>query len=260
MHMEFAVDRNPTPAADGPVQVGWLIDQERSGVIYEPPRRLRAESSSDHAKSAGRCPAIRELSARHWVVPAPFDLDVGFARTSGGSATLVNRTGDRSAVRTSALEDVLVLVDEDEWRHPDRPLLQLALPYLFVADEPVYLSQVPPFADYNPRRLPGVTLAGRFPIDIWPRPLMWAFEWHDISADITIGRGDPLFYCGFEGNDPRRSIELVEVELTPDLRRYLDAISGAVNYVRQTFSLFEAAERIRPASLITPVGRAGPGR
>jgi len=260
MHMEFHVDRNvvdrrDTPDADEPAKVGWIIDQEHAGVIFDPPRRLRSGGANDHAKSAVRCPAIRDLSSRHWVVSAPFDLDIGFHRTSGGGATLVNRKGDRSAVRTSVLDDMLHLVDENEWRFPDRPLLQLSLPYLFVADESVHLSQVPPFAHYSATALPGIMLAGRFPIDVWPRPLMWAFEWHDTDTDIHISRGDPLFYCGFECSAPDRGVELVEAQMTPELRRYLDHISGAVNFVSKTFDLFEAAERVRPPSLIEPVRR-----
>ena len=45
---------------------------------------------------------------------------------------------------------------------------------------------------------------------------------------------------------------MIEAEMTPELKTYLDHISGAVNYVSQTFSLFEAAERVRPDTLLTP--------
>ena len=48
---------------------------------------------------------------------------------------------------------------------------------------------------------------------------------------------------------------MVEAEITDDLRAYLDHISGAVNYVNQTFSLFQAAERVRPETLLSPVSR-----
>jgi hypothetical protein len=35
----------------------------------------------------------------------------------------------------------------------------------------------------------------------------------------------------------------------------MDKISGAVNYVNQTFSLFKAAEAVRPAKLLSPKKR-----
>ena len=258
--MRFDIERSPGPAPADSAMVGWIIDQQHTGVIFEPPSRLRAPGANDHAKSAGRCPAVRDLHSRFWVVPAPFDLDLGFTRTSSGGATLVNRKGNRSAVRTSTLDDVVHLVDENEWRFPDRPIVQLRLPYLFVADESVHLSQVPPFAHYSPRPLPGVMVGGRFPIDVWPRPLMWAFEWYDTACDMTIARGDPLFYCGFECTDPGRAVDLVEARMTPELRSYVDHLSGAVNYVKHTFDLFSAAQRVRPARLVEPIDRTGHGR
>lgn len=35
----------------------------------------------------------------------------------------------------------------------------------------------------------------------------------------------------------------------------MEQLSGVVNYVNQTFSLFQAAEAIRPAQLLTPKAR-----
>ena len=84
---------------------------------------------------------------------------------------------------------------------------------------------------------------------------MWAFEWHDTDKPLKINRGDPLFYVTFETTPQDRSIVCTEVELTQDLDDYMELISGAVNYVNQTFSLFEAAEQRRPATLLKPVKR-----
>ncbi|TQR62780.1 hypothetical protein E2K52_08805 [Acinetobacter sp. RF14B] len=91
---------------------------------------------------------------------------------------------------------------------------------------------------------------GRFPIHIWPRPLMWAFEWHDTSKDLILKRGEPLFYCQFDGFDPSRTIKLIQAEKTPELMSYMDQISGVVNYVNQTFSLFNEVEKVRPKKLL----------
>jgi hypothetical protein len=103
--------------------------------------------------------------------------------------------------------------------------------------------------------LPGTIFGGRFPIDVWPRPLMWAFEWHEPEKPIRLQRGDPLFYAMFETSPPDRGVTVVETEMTQDLRDYMELISGAVNYVNQTFSLFEAAEERRPERLVHPVKR-----
>jgi hypothetical protein len=168
---------------------------------------------------------------------------------------LVNRAGAASPIRTSKLNEVLTLVSEAEWRFPDRPTVQLHLPYCFIADEMVYMSQVSAFAHYRPDALPGTIFGGRFPISIWPRPLMWAFEWHEPGKDLILRRGDPLFYVQFEGMDPSRAVQVVEAEKTAELQAYLDKLSGVVNYVSQTFSLFKAAEAVRPRKLLVPKGR-----
>jgi hypothetical protein len=50
-------------------------------------------------------------------------------------------------------------------------------------------------------------------------------------------------------------VAVVETEMSKDLHDYMELISGAVNYVNQTFSLFEAAEARRPEKLVNPVKR-----
>jgi hypothetical protein len=131
----------------------------------------------------------------------------------------------------------------------------MVLPYCFIADEVVYMTQVGTFAHYRKDALPGTIFGGRFPINVWPRPLMWAFEWHEPAKDIILKRGEPLFYCQFEGDGPDRALQMVEAVKTPELTGYLEKISGVVNYVNQTFGLFKAAEELRPARLVTPKDR-----
>jgi hypothetical protein len=48
---------------------------------------------------------------------------------------------------------------------------------------------------------------------------------------------------------------MVEAAFTPELEAYVEKLSGVANYVNQTFSLFKAAEKMRPARLLTPKGR-----
>lgn len=182
----------------------------------------------------------------------PFDLNIGFKRDDQGKAVLVNLSGGASPVRGNKLGRLLTLVNEGEWRYPDRPTVQMSLPYCFISDEVLYLTQLGTFAHYRADPLPGTIFGGRFPVNIWPRPLMWAFEWHDTGKPLVLRRGEPLFYCQFEGNTPDRPIQMIEAERTPALEAYMEQLSGVVNYVNQTFSLFQAAEAIRPAQLLTP--------
>ena len=250
MQVHVTYDR-PEGRPEGPVQLGWLRADDMSGVIFPAPERLRPAAKSAHAKSAARCPAILSLEARLFQVTCPFDLHLGVTEGEKGW-TLLNRAGQSSAVRPNKLNQHLHLVKPPELRDGARPILQLSLPYIFFTDEPAWLSQLPPYLHVPGTPWPGTMLAGRFPCSIWPRPLMWAFEWHDTGADLRLRRGEPLFYIQIEAGEPDRPIQLVEAEKTPEFQAYLDHISGAVNYVNQTFQLFREAEAVRPARLLTP--------
>ena len=78
--------------------------------------------------------------ARLFEVPCPIDVNLAFRFDQEGRPAVVNLDGDRSAIRPRALNDMLAIVNRKEWRHPDRPIIQLVTPYLFVADEPVWLT------------------------------------------------------------------------------------------------------------------------
>jgi hypothetical protein len=245
-----------TERGSGPVTVGWFLNTVKAAVIYFPPERVRSvDLNRRHAKSASRCPAVINLESRYFIIRCPFDINVGFARDEKGKPVLRNLSGEASAIRASKLGEKLHITSEVEWRHADIPTIQLELPYVFIADEPVYVNQTAPFMHYQREPFPGTIFAGRFPVNVWPRPLMWAFEWHDITKPLKIARGDPLFYVTFETLPQDRSIAMVEAEVTQDLKDYMEMIGGAVNYVNQTFSLFEAAEARRPAKLLTPIKR-----
>ena len=256
--MEFNVtfERPLDGSEAGPLTVGWFLASDKGAVLYDPPERVQVRPPNrGHAKSAARCPAVVQLESRYFMVKCPFDLHIGFQRDEKGKAVLVNRAGASSPIRSSKLNEVLTLVNEAEWRFPDRPTIQLHLPYCFIADEPVYMSQLAAFAHYRPDPMPGTIFGGRFPVSIWPRPLMWAFEWHEPAKDLVLRRGEPLFYVQFEGMDPSRAVQLVEAEKTAELNAYLEKLSGVVNYVNQTFSLFKTAESLRPKKLLVAKSR-----
>ena len=251
MEIRITHEMPETGPKSGPVKIGWFLIEERGGVVYPAPTRVRStETRRRHAKSAARCPAILNLESRYFEVKCPFDLRLAFTRGKDGKPGLRNLLGADSPVRTAKLAKLLHVTTEEEWRYPDRPTIQLNLPYVFIADEPVYMSQIAPFMHYGAQPWPGTIFGGRFPIDVWPRPLIWAFEWHDVDKELQLSRGQPLYYCQFETTPQDRAVQLVEAERTPALEAYLDHISGAVNFVNQSFSLFRTAQERRPKTLV----------
>ncbi len=256
MQITVTIDRPEDGPRSGPISVGWFRTTDKNAVLYDPPERVSfRQTNKTHAKSASRCPSVIQLESRYFMVKCPFDIHIGFGRDDKGKAVLINRAGAASPIRANKLGEALTLVNEAEWRYPDRPTIQLSLPYCFIADELVFVTQLSAFMHYRRDPLPGTIFGGRFPVNVWPRPLMWAFEWHEPEKDIILKRGEPLFYCQFEGDGPERPVQMVEAERTLELQTYMDQIGGVVNYVNQTFGLFKAAEALRPPRLLTPKTR-----
>jgi hypothetical protein len=240
------------------VDVGWVLETDHAGFMWEAPTRVRANNAVGprHAKSAAGCPAVLDQEARYFVVRCPVDLRLTIVIDgTSGEAAVASAAGDLSSIRTKAIGELVKRVSAKEWRHPSRPIIQFVTPYVFIADEPVWISQLLPFAFRTAQTWPGLMIGGRFPIDVWPRPLMWAFEWHDLNQELVLNRGDPLFFVGFETTDPSRHVRLVEAELTSELREYMAGTKAVANYVNQTFSLFKTALTRRPAKLLKPKQR-----
>jgi hypothetical protein len=233
------------------ITVGWVLRATKSSVIWAPPQPFaRTDPKPASAKSVQVCPAAVDFDRRHFVVPCPVDLTLKFDRQPNGQLSLVDADGEGSSVRQTGLREMMILHPQHEWRHPERPLIQMIAPYIFVADDPCYLVQSPPYLHYFNVPRPGVQIGGRYPVHIWPRPLSWGFEWHDMSKPLVFRRGEPWFYVHFETENPSARVRLVEQEMTPELEKYVNSIVDVSNYVNKTFSLFSEAQRTRPPSLI----------
>lgn len=234
-------------------EVGWLFHKRDASIIWEAPQVLKPEAvETGSSKSVAYCPAVVEFDRRHFVIPCPVDIHMRLSVSPDGKLNVTNVDGPMGSVRQATLNQMFVFMPQHEWRHPKRPVVQMTTPYLFVADDPVTINQFPPFLHHLKHPRPGVQLCGRFPIDVWPRPLMWAFEWHDISQDLVLRRGDPWFYVRFETPDPMAPVRLIEAEMTEALAAYVASITDVSNYVNRTFSLFSRARERRPARLLTP--------
>lgn len=166
MDIQFTIKDEVKTIEEGPIQVGWFLTEDKVAILFEPPYRMRSKSQTKHAKSASRCPAILQLESRYFVVNCPFDFHLRLERDAHGKPALVNVLGDQSPVRTNKLRELFTLVNENEWRTPQVPILQLKLPYCFVADEVVYLTQLDAFGHYRKNPLRGTIFGGRFPIHI----------------------------------------------------------------------------------------------
>ncbi len=249
----FAEDMDALGAKKRTVTVGWTVRAPHAHMIWAPPRAYSQDlPKPTSAKSVQACPAAIDFDRRHFVIACPIDLTLRFERKANGQLALVDADGVQSSVRPQGVHELLTLQPPNEWRHPERPLIQFNAPYVFVADEPCYVVQTPPYLDYFSPPRPGVQICGRFPIHIWPRPFSWAFEWYEPTKPLVLKRGEPWFYVHFETETPSARVRLVETELTPELEEHIKAIADVTNFVNRSFSMFAEAQRRRPQTLLKP--------
>ena len=227
----FAGRRPAAAADDGRVAGGWTLDDVEAAFIYQAPRPVAGDGHL-------------------FEVPCPVDATLRIARRKDGELAIADGTQGRGPLTPKKMEQFVHLTPRDRWRHPDRPLVQCSTPYRFVADEPVHMSQLPPYLARQEPPWPGTLICGRLPIDVWPRLMMWAFEWHEPAKPLVLRRGSPWFYVRFETADPTRACRMVAAERTPEYIAYCRGLDGVPNYVNRTFTLFATARSRRPRRLL----------
>lgn len=216
------------------VKIGWFIDRVESHFIFAPPRTIDAPG----------------FDGRIVEIPCPVTVNIAVTRASDGTLAIVDADEGKGPLSPSKFRSSVVLTPRDRWRAADRPIVQIRTPYRFLSEDLVYLNQTSPFLHLPADPWPGAVIQGRFPIDVWPRVLVWAFEWHDLDRTLRLNRGEPWFYAYFETFDPESPVDLIEGEWTDDLKDYVKGMDGVTSFVNQTFSLFNTARERRPRKLL----------
>ena len=232
-----------------PVKVGWVVDYPSAQLVFAAPtpvRDSRIKALSRRAVQA--CPAVNDLEFRLFEIKCPFNLRLRLESENDEHSLYSVPEGTR--LDDDLINSFVTLMSPEFWRSSNHPVIQIRLPYYFVADDEVYLDQFPPFMSTVFRQWPGLLISGRFPTSLWPRSLNWAFEWHETDKDLILRRNQPWCYIYFETKVPDRKVELVRAEQTPELIEYRRGISDTPKYMSNTFSLFEEAKSRRPKTLL----------
>lgn len=252
-------EEQPEPAKPSRFcEIGWLVDTDQAGLIYGAPRPISRKPSREapsSSKGVNHCPAVIEMESKTFEVPCPYDVSLRLRKDEQGNLKIARADTENTTVTLKHLSKIVHLMGPDRWRDRRYPVVQINAPYRFLSDELVWMNQVPPYFHYREEQWPGLLIGGRFPIDAWPRIMMWAFEWRSPDKVLTFKRGEPWFYLRFETYNPARPIRMFEAEMTPELRRFCQSIDGVTNYVDQTMKLFDEARSRRPAKLLVRAER-----
>ena len=231
------------------VDVGWFIEENKGKFVFfdpEPLFRSRSKALSNRAVQA--CPAINELERDYFVIKMPFDIRLRCTQRSDEFDLHIVEDGTR--IDEDLIAQYVHLMQPNLWRNKQNPVIQIKVPYFFLCDEPCNMTMLAPYMSTNISRWPGSMIGGRLPISIWPRILNFAFEWHDLSSDLTLRRGSDLCYLYFETQNLRTKPNLFELEYTDELKEYRAGIAATPKYISNTFSLFETALARRPKKLL----------
>ena len=231
-------------------KVGWFIEENIPATFIfpepKPVKNSREAPLSNRAVQA--CPAVNEYERDLYVLKSAFDLRLRCIKRQ--DAFDLHVVDDGTRIDEDLVARFVFLMKPDLWRQSDKPVIQLRLPYFFLSDKPCFMTQTAPHMSQSILKWPGLMISGRFPINIWPRILNWAFEWHDLEKDVVIRRNDPLCYLYFETEHLRSNPNLFEIENTPELQEYRAGLAAVPKFMSNTFSLFETALERRPKELL----------
>jgi len=232
--------------------IGFCLADPSGGFAFQPPRTVFSERDKPlGTRAVQNCPAVNTIERQLVEIPSPIGITLTLGEEDGEPALEVQPQG--TMAQPEKIAETVWLEDPARWRHPKRPVLQIRLPFFFVTDEPAMMSQLPPFFAPGMRRWPGVMIAGRFPVTVWPQNLTWAFEWDRPGEALSLKQGEPLAYVMFEFDHPAKRPNLVEAALTPELDEYRQGMQGIHHLTPEIEAVWEAARARRPERLLVPL-------
>ena len=74
------------------------------------------------------CPAVSDHEARLVEITCPIDIKLRFFRDAQGNPSMAAIDGEQSSIRPQQFSQMVMAVHPSEWRHPQRPLIQVMTP------------------------------------------------------------------------------------------------------------------------------------
>lgn len=232
------------------VKIGYVPVNNRSSIVFPPPRLIRSTRSAPLSNRAVQsCPAVNVLEKRIIEILAPFSLQIRCVSNSRGGFDF-HCVDSGTRIDRELIPQHVTFMAPQFWRTEGVPVVQIGLPHIFICDTSCYVTQMPAWASNKCAEIPGTLISGRFPTHIWPRSLNLSFEWSNTGEDFSMKIGEPVCSLFVETADPESDVSLVHAKMTDDLRDYLVKIEDVVKFSSGSFNLFERAMKVRPEVLL----------
>ena len=215
------------------IKIGWCFDRDEGVAIYKSPLPLsKLITSNRNIMGAGvsHCPGVNDFNSRTFSILSPYTFRIR-AEKINNQLNFFPVFPDTEASE-EVIKNEISFQPRKLWRDEKYPILQLSLPYVFFANESVYINQIEPNRFTNEKNWS--LIQGRYDIASWQRPINWAIEWTNTDKDIFVKKGDPLCQVIFETLSPKNSIELIKIDRNDELQRAIKRTLGVVNKIRNT--------------------------
>jgi len=202
-----------------PINIYFTKDHEASDedwdFLYPQPKTLFSElvkerKDAKNLDSFMICPAVAPKFKKMLVFNSPINSSYQYGRTDDGFYINPISPFDPYINAYNVRKEILI----------NKPTFQVALSYLFFAEEPLDVLFSPPYF-HKPQHLQyGACVPGEFDIGQWFRPFNFEIQaWSD-SGEIHIKEGEPLFYAEFRTERP---ILMHRFNMTSHLHKYKNA-------------------------------------
>jgi hypothetical protein len=232
--------------------IGWFLPQilEARAAWFDPVRYSWQPDGERNSDFFLQCPAYQKHSRNLFVIRCPFDLHLKCQASDTGCELSV---GEESSIKPEKLASFIKVHPKNEWREPDKPLMQFMLNYYFLSDDDIDIQYLSPLTtNFFQPALPGLVLQGRWNIRSWIRPVNFVFEWWHPSSDLIIRRGHPILNVMFLSQDLDAKTELVEAEETDEVIAMARRVQNINSYIGNVFSVLPSIVKRRPRRLVKP--------
>lgn len=234
------------------MKIGWCCTALEAKICFPEPKRVTlGKDLSTGGRGFLSCPAVRDYFSNTFVVTSPFSLRLRCDEVAGSK--IIRPVYPFTSLSQPRVNEWVKVEPKSSWRSGDAVIIQIPSPYLFIADDPIFIRQDPVLLS-TPSSFSWRLIPGRFNIYDWQRPLNWAFEWFPSAGDFIIKAGEPIYNISFDSPDglDGQRLDLQRIELSPKLEERLQELRGVVSIKRGVSSLFEDARASRAAEKFIP--------
>ena len=224
-----------------PTKIGWCIESTKYKLAFEPPKKLFApKDQSINRKGYLSCPSVRSYVEDTYVITSPYSIKLRYIEKDEHYE--ICPVFPFTSIHNSLVNTLVHPEHPSTWRKKNFVTIQIPSPYIFFADEEIFMEQGQPILT-DTTKLNWRLIPGKIDIYSWQRPLNWAFEWDISGGDFIIKAGEPIYTLRFFSKSKKPlSVELKEYKMNKKIEDQLELTRGIAQVKTGLNPFFEKAK------------------